>query len=231
MREPTVDQVMTRDVVTVRRTTPFKELVELLDDKGFSAVPVVDEENRPIGVVSEADLLAKEEFLGGAAPSPALFSGKARKDRWHKAHGVLAGEVMSSPVITVAPEASVSAAARQLARSGVRRLFVVDPAGALAGVVARRDLLGLFLRDDGEIRADVLQHVFHSVLLADPDTFDVAVERGVVSVRGRLERRSETELAVRLIRATPGVVDVVPTLSYGWDDSDMTIAKSLQPRL
>ncbi|HWO61063.1 MAG TPA: CBS domain-containing protein [Umezawaea sp.] len=230
MREPSVDQVMTRDVVTVRMATPFKELVELLDAKGFGALPVVDGENRPIGVVSGADLLAKEEFLGGTAPSPALLAGKARRDRWRKAHGVLASEVMTSPVVTVAPEASVSAAARQLARSGVRRLFVVDPTGALVGVVARRDLLGLFLRDDEELRADVLRHVLHGVLLADPATFEVAVEGGVVSVRGRLERRSETELAVRLIRAMPGVVDVVPGLTYGWDDSDLTVVKSLQPR-
>ncbi|MEO6086861.1 MAG: CBS domain-containing protein [Umezawaea sp.] len=230
MREPSVDQVMTREVVAVRTATPFKELVELLDSKGFSALPVVDDRNRPIGVVSEADLLAKEEFLGGTAPSPALFADRARKDRWRKAHGVLAGEVMTTPVITIAPDASVSGAARQLARSGVRRLFVVDANGALAGVVARRDLLGLFLRDDEDIRSEVLRQVFHRVLLADPATFDVRVDRGVVFVDGRLERRSDAELAERLIRTMPGVVDVVSTLTYGWDDTAIKVNSGLEPR-
>jgi hypothetical protein len=81
-----------------------------------------------------------------------------------------------------------------------------------------------------ELRADVLEHVFHRVLLVDPAVVDVKVDGGVVSVRGRLERRSETELAVRLIRAMPGVVDVEPSLSYGWDDTNLKVASGLQPR-
>jgi CBS domain-containing protein len=230
MREPSVDQVMTRDVVTVGTATPFKELVELLDSGGFSALPVVDERKRPVGVVSEADLLAKEEFLGGTAPSPALFADRARKDRWRKSRAVAAGEVMTAPVITVTPDAPVSAAARQLARSGVRRLFVVDPDGSLAGVVSRRDLLRLFLRDDEQLRAEVLHQVFHRVLLADPATFDVSAKGGVVSVRGRLERRTDTELAARLIQAMPGVVDVESDLTYGWDDTAVKVDADLKPR-
>ncbi|HEX6345885.1 CBS domain-containing protein [Umezawaea sp.] len=230
MREPSVDQVMTREVVTVGTATPFKELVELLDSGGFSALPVVDERKRAIGVVSEADLLAKEEFLGGTAPSPALFAARARKDRWRKSGAVSAGEIMTAPVITITPEAPVSAAARQLARSGVRRLFVVDPEGTLVGVVSRRDLLRLFLRDDEQLRADVLQQVFHRVLLADPATFEVHAKGGVVSVRGRLERRGDTELAVRLIQAMPGVVDVESDLTYGWDDTVVKAESGLRPR-
>jgi CBS domain-containing protein len=103
----------------------------LLESKGFSALPVVDEPGRPVGVVSEADLLPEEEFLGVAAPT--LFANRARKRRWNQAQGVTAREVMSAPVITIAPDARVSAAARQLAESGMRRLFVVDSNGILIG--------------------------------------------------------------------------------------------------
>jgi len=230
MREPSVNQVMTRDVVTARTTTPFKDVVELLDSGGFSAVPVVDERNRPVGVVSEADLLAKEEFAGGTAPSPSLFANRDRKERWRKSGAATAGDAMTAPVITIAPDAPVSAAARQLARTGVRRLFVIDADGALAGVVARRDLLSLFLRDDEDLRDDVLQQVFHRVFLVDPATFDVRVEGGVVTVGGKLERRSDAELAARLIHALPGVVDVASALTYGWDDTNVKVPSDLKPR-
>ena len=112
----------------------------------------------------------------------------------------------------------------------MRRLFVVDPDGTLAGVVSRRDLLRLFLRDDEQLRADVLQQVFHRVLLADPATFDVSAKAGVVSVRGRLERRTDTELAARLIKAMPGVVDVESDLAYDWDDTAVKVDADLKPR-
>ncbi|HEX6344860.1 CBS domain-containing protein [Umezawaea sp.] len=220
---------MTRNVVAVRAATPFRELVELLDGRGVSALPVVDDRDRPIGVVSEADLLPEEEFRGGTEPPPGLLVDRARKERWRKALGVVAGDVMTTPVMTIAPDAPVSAAARQLARSGARRLFVVDATGALAGVVARRDLLGLFLRDDGQIRSEVLEQVFHRVLLVDPATVDVRVDDGVVTVRGRLDRRTDTELAERLVRAVPGVVDVVSDLAHGWDDTAIKVDSGLEP--
>jgi CBS domain-containing protein len=228
MYEPTVTTVMTTEVVTAKPATPFKELVELLGSKGFSALAVVDDEGRPVGVVSEADLLPKEEFVGAEAPT--LFANRARKHRWNQAQGVTAQEVMSTPVVTIAPDERVSTAARQLAESGMRRLFVIDSDGVLIGVVARRDLLSLFLRDDETVRQGVLDLVFHRVLLVDPATVEVHVDDGIVNVVGRLERRSETALAVRLIRAVPGVVDVADNLTYGWDDTVVPVDSGLRPR-
>ena len=132
MRGPTVESVMTTDVVTVEPQTTFKEIVQLLDDRRISAVPVVDADGTPLGVVSEADLLAKEEFAGGTEPIR-LFTGSGRRQRWRKALGLTAAELMTAPPITVDADASVTLAAHKLAQAHVRRLLVVGPAGTLVG--------------------------------------------------------------------------------------------------
>jgi CBS domain/BON domain len=83
MPGPTVDSVMTTTVITVRPETPFKQIVELLEANQISAVPVVHPDGTPLGVVSEADLLAKEEYAGGTEPVR-LFAGAGRRQRWRK---------------------------------------------------------------------------------------------------------------------------------------------------
>jgi CBS domain-containing protein len=218
MREPTVASVMTKEVVTARPDTTFKEIAELLAGKGISAVPVVDGGGTPIGVVSEADLLAKQEYRAGGRQAPGLFAARARKARWRKSFGAVASHVMSKPPIVVDPGTPVSEAARLLADANVRRLFVVDRTGVLVGVLARRDLVRLYLRDDDELREDIRQVVFRKVLWIDPDTVDVAVDEGQVTLSGELDRRSEVDLAIRLTRVLPGVVDVRSELGYGFDD-------------
>lgn len=217
MRGPTVESVMTTDVVFVSRLTPFKDVVALLTERGISAVPVVDEFGTPIGVVSEADLLAKEEFASGAEPL-GLFAGHDQRHRWRKAMGMTAGEVMTTPVVTVEAGAAVSAAAHRLAQAHVRRLFVVGPDGRLAGVVSRRDMLKLFLRTDEQIREDIGREVLARALWAEPSAVGVEVCDGVVTLTGHFERRSEAEIAVRLTATRPGVVGVVDKLRYEWDD-------------
>ncbi|GAA0250237.1 CBS domain-containing protein [Saccharothrix mutabilis subsp. mutabilis] len=217
MRDPTAASLMTREVVTARPDTPFKDLVELLTGRGLSAVPVVDDDGRPVGVVSEADLVAKEEYKRGG--EPALFAGRATRRRRHKAEGATAAEVMTSPVVTIAPDAPISAAARELATAGVRRLFVVDERGRLAGVLARRDVLKAFLVDDESLRAEILRTVFQRVLWLEPAGVDVRVDRGVVTLGGKLERRSEVRMAEHVTRVLPAVVNVVNNLTYDWDDT------------
>ncbi|CAL9505566.1 hypothetical protein SUDANB95_03502 [Actinosynnema sp. ALI-1.44] len=219
MREPEIETVMTREVVTVRPATPFKEIVERLAAGSFSAVPVVDDDGRPVGVVSEADLLAKEEYRGGVEERPGVLAGRAPRRRWRQAHGVTARDLMTAPVRTTTPATRISDAAQQLASAGVRRLFVVDRDGKLVGVLSRRDLLSVFLRGDDEVEATVVRDVLGRALWLDPLAVTVEVADGVVTLRGHVERRSEADMAVRLTRALPGVVSVDPHLSYGWDDT------------
>ena len=136
MREPDVASVMTKPVVTARPDTPFKRLVEMMTDHGIGAVPVVDEQNRLLGVVSQADAIAKQEIHGGDSEPP--HGDRAGRDRWHRALALTAGELMSTPVHTVPAGRPMSVAARMLANEKVRRMFVVGDDGWLAGVVSRR---------------------------------------------------------------------------------------------
>jgi CBS domain-containing protein len=217
MREPTVSAVMTTRVIAVAPQTSFKDVVATLSGNGISAVPVIGEKGALIGVVSEADVLPKQEFHGGADPAP---HGVARRRmRYFRSLGLCAAELMSTPVITIGPEAPVTLAARRLAEHRVRRLFVVDAAGTLVGVVSRRDIMAMFLRSDDEIRAEIKAQVLDRALkLPAGPAVRVEVLDGVAVLDGELDRRSQVELAIRLTRRVPGVVSVRNNLSYHVDD-------------
>ncbi|MEU6944427.1 CBS domain-containing protein [Streptomyces sp. NPDC046316] len=201
----TVADVMTKKVVAVLPGADFKEIVTAMQRWKVTAVPVVEGEGRVVGVVSEADLLLKEEFhdhrLG-------LLEQLRRLDATAKAGSRRAEDLMTSPAVTVAPEASLPQAARLMAAHGVKRLPVVDASGTIQGIVSRSDLLKVFLRSDedlaDEVRRDVIEHLFplsrHQV--------DVRVAAGVVTLSGEVRDGALVPLAARLARAVEGVVDV-----------------------
>lgn len=219
MRQLTVRDVMTEDVLVVRQTTPFKEVARVLANRGISALPVLDENDRLAGVVSEADLLYKEEYGSEEARFRLLASPDERAAR-SKATADVAGQLMTSPAVTIGPDATLVEAAKVMDSRKVKRLPVVDTDGRLIGIVSRADLLKTFLRSDDEIRIEVIRDVFMRVLWADPEKFDVSVDDGVVTLSGEIELRSSTEIAVRLTRKIDGVVDVIDNLSYRIDDHD-----------
>lgn len=221
MWEPTVGSVMTKEIVTVRPDTPFKELVVLMSERRVSGLPVVDAAGKPAGVVSEADTLAKQEYQGGTAPRPWL-GGRKRRAQWHKAAGLTAAELMTAPAVVIRENETASAAARLLAKKNVRRLCVVDDAGTLIGVVSRHDVIGTFLRDDDAIRADVEEHVFKRGMWLFPETLTAEVTGGVVTLEGTVERRTTAQIAGQLTRAVPGVVGVHNKVRYELDDTVST---------
>ncbi|MFJ9535938.1 CBS domain-containing protein [Streptomyces sp. NPDC101225] len=199
----TVSDVMTHTVVAVGRQAPFKEIVELLDQWKVSAVPVLAGEGRVVGVVSEADLMAKEEFRD-------TEEGDAGERR--KAGAVTAGELMSAPAVTVHADASLAEAARIMAHRHVKRLPVVDGVGLLQGVVSRSDLLKVFLRDDEEIAGEIRRGVLGQLPVVAPLT--VSVSEGVVTLGGVLPDRTLVPVVARAVRAVEGVVDVRLDLSH-----------------
>jgi CBS domain-containing protein len=215
VREPNVAAVMTTQVTTARPETSFKDLVTSMTDKQISAVPVVDRLNRLIGVVSEADALAKQEFHGGRDELPR--GDRAGRDRWYRALGQTAAEVMTTPVWTVHPDEPISAAARLLAKTQVRRVFVTDRKGRLMGVVSRRDLLRVYHRSDKEIR-DQLEQLILEFGVAQ-GAISVRVDSGVATLDGELDRRGQVDATVSMVRAVPGVVGVFNNLRYIVDDT------------
>ncbi|MGW3652579.1 CBS domain-containing protein [Streptomyces sp. NPDC000878] len=200
-----VSDVMTHTVAAVGRRAAFKEIVRLMQDWKVSALPVIEGEGRVVGVVSEADLLPKEEFRDS---DPDRYTQLRRLSDLEKAGAVTAEELMTSPALTVRPDATLAQAARTMARARVKRLPVVDAVGLLEGVVSRADLLKVFLRTDEEIAEEVRREVV-SYLFPTPDSnVRVNVRDGVVTLVGRVRDTSLVPVAARLVRAVEGVVDV-----------------------
>jgi CBS domain-containing protein len=220
MRALMVRDVMTRSVVTVAPDVGYKQIADLLVDTGVSAVPVVDGDRRVLGVVSEADLLYKVEF-NGADVHAGLFERRRSRRAKQKAVGETAAELMTSPAVTVAAGVVLTVAAQLMEGNDVKRLPVVDDAGNLIGIVARRDLLRRYLRNDEDIRTDVLEGVLVGVLWLDPIEVEVAVADGHVTLTGKVDRRSTAQIAARLTRGLDGVVGVTEDLEWGFDDTTL----------
>ena len=130
-----VRDVMTTEVVTVQPWTPFREIVTRLAEHRISAAPVLDAEGNLLGVVTEADLLLKQEHPDLKLNIPLAWSRRRRLER-DKAAAVVAGELMTTPAVTVSPTATVTEAARRMHTAGVKRLPVVNDAGRLVGIVS-----------------------------------------------------------------------------------------------
>lgn len=199
----TVSDVMTRTVVALARGAAFKDIAGTMRQWGISALPVLDGEGRVIGVVSEADLLRKEE-LRDSDPRPA---GPVPVPD-EKAEAVTAEELMTTPAVTVRADDTVARAARIMARHKVKRLPVVDDTGALQGIVSRSDLLNVFLRDDDDIAGEIRREVVGGRFPASLEPVRVEVRDGVVTLTGHVPDTSLIPLAVRLVRSVEGVVDV-----------------------
>ena len=209
-----VKDVMTGEVVAVRRDASYKEMAAWLRQYRVSAFPVIDENRRVIGVVSEADLLAKEALAGDHAGIPAAITGILHHKEYKKAEGVTAGDLMTHPAVTVRPEDAVEHAARLMYTLQVKRLPVVDAGGYLVGIVSRSDLLTVFDRTDEQIHAEIVNDIILRDFLVDPALFTVAVADGVVTVKGAPETADLGHRLVTRIRRVQGVVAVRDELSY-----------------
>ena len=210
-----VRSAMSTEVVTAHPDTPYKAIVQTLAERGFDALPVVDERGRLLGVVSGADLTCHEEEPPRLASL--LVGGKVVREHGRKRRGRTAGELMSSPARTVGPDAPVCDALREMARSGVGRLVVVE-GGRVVGMLARSDLLRVFLRSDDELQRDAEAAVLEA--LGDtPHEVSVVVADGVVHLRGWVERTACAWAAAAAASAVPGVVDVEDSLTSSVDDT------------
>jgi CBS domain-containing protein len=224
MKATKIGSVMVGEVVTVDRGTPFKQVARVLGEHRISGVPVVDEDDKVLGVISETDLMLRQ-VQGSQAHS---WLGRLRRGVRRsvaKSRARTAGGLMSAPAVTVRADDTVPEAARLMARRRVERLPVVDEEDRLVGIVTRRDLLEVFLRSDEEIRRTVEQEVLLNTLWLAPQNIDVSVRNGVVTLAGELERRSEKSVALRTTGRVDGVVGVVDRLTYRLDDTRLQPAE------
>jgi CBS domain-containing protein len=209
---------MTSRVHVATPSATFKFLVRLIEENRVSAIPIVDQQGIPIGIVSEADLLLKERRRELESPGDLLHLQDRRHER-AKAEGTVASEVMTSPAITVAAGTSLSQAARLMQEKNIRRLVVVDGRGRIAGIVSRSDLLQVFLRTDDELRDEIAGTLIPTLLVSSSERIEVDVRSNVVTLAGEVDRRSDAELLTRMTKEVDGVVGVIDRLSYRSDDT------------
>lgn len=196
IRHSTVADLMSPVAVSVQRGTTFKEIARLLHEYGITAVPVIDDE-RPVGVVSEADLLSRTSRAGAST----------------------AEELMNSPAVVAQPEWSAARAARVMEKHQVKRLPVVDTEGRLIGVISRSDLLRLFLRRDRAIQEEIIEDVLTRTLGLPPSGVTVDVSEGRVTLSGSVAGKSLVPVVVRLCESVDGVVEVISRLTFDLDDT------------
>ena len=209
-----VKDVMTTHVIAVRKNATFKDMAARLREHRVSAFPVLDDDNKVIGVVSEADLLTKEALEHG---------GKAASILHHreqvKAAGLTAADLMTKPPVTIGPKDFVSHAARVMYSRRVKRLPVVDDDGRLVGIVSRADVLSVYGRPDADITHDIVEHVILDALLTDPARFTITVKDGIVTIEGVPETAVVGHDMIEEIRHVEGVVAVRDRFSYPGDGS------------
>jgi CBS-domain-containing membrane protein len=207
----TVKDVMSTHVIAVRQRAGYKEMAAMLRDQRVSAFPVIDDDNKVIGVVSETDLLAKEALEGTV---PWTLRSLPRQHVRSQVNGVTAAELMSKPVVTIGPDKPVTDAARLMFNMRVKRLPVVSDDGTLIGIVTRSDVLSVYNRPDAEIQREITADLILGKFLGDPAKFTVTVKDGIVTIEGTPETAVVGHDLINDTRHVEGVVAVRDRLSY-----------------
>jgi CBS domain-containing protein len=205
-----VEELMTRKVVTVGVDASYREVVALMDRHRVSALPVVDAAGGPVGIVSSADMILKQD---PAVREELLPAGARAHVEQVKAAATTAGELMTTPVMTVRPHQTVAQAVRLLHHFDIKHLPVVDDQGQLVGIVSRGDLLRVFLRSDEEIEGEIDERVLGRPYVAENVEVGVRVEGGVVRLEGHVRRRRDLETLIELVRQVDGVIAVESQVS------------------
>ena len=217
-----VQDVMTRDVVSVNADVPIKDVALELSRRGISGMPVVDDDGRVIGVISEADVLA----MVGPEPEqhPGALARLLHRDEAEEPSrlgATVVRDAMTAPAVTIEGHWPVAIAAQEMIDRGINRLPIVQQ-GRLAGIVTRADLVRAFARSDEQIAGDVREMVaLQQELWRDERPIDVAITAGEVALAGKARSREEATLLSEMVRTVPGVVNVRSGLT--WAESDEPI--------
>ncbi|MCL1593171.1 MAG: CBS domain-containing protein [Actinomycetia bacterium] len=192
---------MTTDVVAVAPSTTVRDAARMMFRYRVSGLPVVDPDDHLLGIITEGDFLAMEV---------------ERADTGQAAEFV--EEVMSHSVLTVPPDLEIIEAARFMHTNDVKRVIVVED-DKMVGIISRFDVVAGFTRPDDLIEDEIREDLIRRVLFVDPETVDVVVSNGVVTLFGKIGTRTEVRLMEELTRRLDGVVDVENKLQWRIDDT------------
>ena len=204
-----IRSVMSTHVVTVSPETTLKDAAARLVRYGISGLPVVDDDGRLLGILSEADILAKEagSARGSSSPRGGMLGWLIGDAPPRHLDARTVADAMTSPAVTIGPERTAREAAVRMLAEDVNRLPVIE-GDTLVGIVSRADLVRAFARSDTEIRREIDTDVVKQILWLDPTGLDVAVEDGIVTLSGTLDSDTDIELLREFVRRVPGVVSI-----------------------
>ena len=201
----TVADVMTTRVIAVKRSADYKEICSALRQYRVSACPVLNDAGQVVGVVSEADLLYK---VADPRPPSGLIRLRWKLSEESKVNAITADQLMTSPAVSIQPNAPVAIAARVMQERRVRRLPVVARDGLLIGIVSRTDLLSVYERADADIRDEVLRDIIAREFRLDSAELEVTVSSGVVTLAGPVARLDTALALLSRVRHAEGVVAI-----------------------
>ncbi len=207
--------LMTTEVVTVTPGMSLKEAARTMTDLGVSGLPVLDDQGRIVGIITEADFLARE--AGRAEPRRRrLLDALFNEPQVAEAENV--EQAMTLDPVVIYPEASLTEAARVMVNHGVKRLPVVDAEGKLRGVISRADVVAAFTRPDDVIEDEIREDVIRRILFLEDGAVDVKVADGIVTLRGTVPTKSDARLLEELTRRLDGVVRLDAGVEFEIDD-------------
>jgi CBS domain-containing protein len=220
-----VADIMTRRVISISPDATVEAAAKLMLERGISGLAVVDEDGVLAGVVTEGDLLRRDE-LGTERHRPwwlrmLLSPGRQAAD-FTRTHGRRVRDVMTVDVITVAEDASLEAVVEAMERHRIKRVPVTDN-NHVIGVVSRADLLRALIvaerreppiaTDDRSIRSAILD-ALDKQSWAPLTTLNVTVADHVVDIWGTITNEDERRAICVIAENTPGVQQVNDHLVY-----------------
>lgn len=213
--------VMSSPVIAVDLSEPLKEVANLLTSNAISCMPVLDNDGHLQGIITEADLLAKEEGTDTLARSkPFVTISKKTRKFFQNYEGRTAADSMTQPVITAKATTPIREIATLMRKSGIRAVPIVD-GNIVVGIVARRDVIKAFQRSDADLAEAVRTKLAEGVGI-DAKDYRVSVEEGVVTITGSLPTRSQWEHVDGYVRSLDSVIDVdLSGLGYVADDVNL----------
>jgi len=208
-----ISEIMTRKVTTVSGATGVRRAARIMLDRGVSGLPVLDDEGRLAGIVTEGDLMRRAE-LGMSRADREDISAEQRARAYVKSHSWSVADVMTTEPVTVEEDTPVGRAAALMVERGIKRLPVMRE-GQLVGIVSRADLLRAIATanpdataaGDDAIRRSVLTRLCEDVGL-DEDMIAVTAAGGIVHLWGSVETEAEREaarVAAETVRGVAGV--------------------------
>jgi CBS domain-containing protein len=220
--------IMTAEVATVGPDASVRDIAALLLERRISATPVVDGAGKLLGIVSEGDLMRRQDIGTAGRRSwwlDLITSSESRAAEYVKSHGVTANDVMSRDIVTVAPDTSIGKIAETLERHHIKRVPVVD-GGKLVGIVSRADLLRALVAQkehvtfrqgttDGDLRDAVLSEISGHAGVASQH-IHIVVTQGTAHLWGAVTSEAEKRAAemaageVEGIQAVENHLNIMP---------------------